>query len=72
MKAIVVMKNYPFIADYGHQDKYEVEEVWLSKEDDLDINDLQNRWNRCKSKTKLYDFMIANNFTLVEFDELEK
>lgn len=65
MKAIVVT-NWEY---FGGRE--ELAEVWLF-EDDVDIDELQDGWDKCRPKTKLHEYMNARNGVLVEFDILEK
>lgn len=67
----VIIVKIPINDEYGFLIEYENEEVWISEEG-VGINDVQRRWNQCKSKTKLHDFMIASNFRLVGFEEIIK
>lgn len=69
MKIIVV--QYPLSNEYGFIESYENDEVW-GFPDDVDVSDLQNRWNKCKSKTRFIDYMVASNGILLEFDEMIK
>ena len=68
MTVIIVQSEY---SCHDCENGIENIETWVS-ENDVDINDVQKRWNQCKSKTKLHEFMIASNFRLVGFEEMIK